>query len=83
VSKANGRETDFDLRIPLEMKTIDLTQPLREGMPVYPGTEPPRLEVGCSITEHGFAEKRLSFFSHTGTHIDAPSHLLAKGKSLD
>lgn len=65
------------------MKIIDLTHPLCEGMPVYPGTEPPLFEVGCSIAEHGFAEKKLTFFSHTGTHIDAPAHLLADGKSLD
>ena len=65
------------------MKTIDLTHPLREGMPVYPGTEPPLFDVGCTVAEHGFAEKKITLFSHTGTHIDAPSHLLAEGKSLD
>ena len=52
-------------------------------MPVYPGTEPPEITPACTIASHGFCETKLSFYSHTGTHIDAPRHLLKDGKSLD
>ncbi|PLX34881.1 MAG: hydrolase, partial [Clostridiales bacterium] len=31
----------------------------------------------------GFKEKRLSMYSHTGTHMDAPAHLFEGGKTLD
>ena len=52
-------------------------------MPVYPGTEQPVINVGCSIENDGFLEKKIALYSHTGTHIDAPAHLLAEGTTLD
>ncbi len=51
-------------------------------MPVYPGSEPPQLTQEAIIERDGFAEKRLTFSSHTGTHVDAPAHMLLEGKSL-
>ena len=65
------------------MKVYDLTHTVTEGMPVYPGTEPPRLDVACTCARDGFREALLSMFSHTGTHIDAPAHILEGGKTLD
>lgn len=65
------------------MRTIDLTQIIAEDMPVYPGTDQPVIELGCTIAEHGFEERRITMFSHTGTHVDAPAHLIAGGKTLD
>ncbi|MGE4317643.1 MAG: cyclase family protein [Deferribacterales bacterium] len=64
------------------MKIIDLTHTIEEGMPVYPGTEPPLLKQANTIKEHGFAEKLITMFSHTGTHMDAPCHILEGRKSL-
>lgn len=64
-------------------KIIDLTHPISEGMPVYPGTEPPVLKTECTIEEIGFLEKKISLFSHTGTHMDAPAHLIKNAKTLD
>jgi kynurenine formamidase len=52
-------------------------------MPVYPGTEQPVIITGCSIDEVGFLEKKITFFSHTGTHIDAPAHLIKGHSTLD
>ena len=52
-------------------------------MPVYPGTEPPVIKDATTIEKDGFAEKLLSFFSHTGTHIDAPGHILKGKNTLD
>lgn len=65
------------------MEVIDLTHSLREDMPVFPGTEPPRLDDAYTIERDGFAEKMLRLVSHTGTHIDAPGHILAGGSRLD
>ncbi len=65
------------------MKVIDLTHGISQDMPVYPGTEPPLIITGCSIDDIGFLEKKITFYSHTGTHVDAPAHLLKNGKSLD
>ena len=62
---------------------IDLTHSITETMPVYPGTEPPILEQANTIAMDGFAEKKLTMYSHTGTHMDAPAHMIAGGKTLD
>ena len=65
------------------MKVIDLTQTICETMPVYPGTEPPKLTVANTIEKDGFRETLISFYSHTGTHMDAPFHIYADRTSLD
>ncbi len=65
------------------MRIVDLTQTISPQMPVYPGTEPPVLDLGCSLEVDGFLEKKLTLYSHTGTHMDAPAHLLAGGRTLD
>lgn len=65
------------------MRVIDLTHTIREGMPVYPGTEPPVLSAANSYEKDGFKETMLSMFSHTGTHVDPPAHLFAGRTTLD
>lgn len=66
------------------MRTVvDLTHTIREEMPVYPGTEPPRLREGTSYSESGYRETLLHLFSHTGTHMDAPAHLFEDRTTLD
>ena len=65
------------------MKIIDLSHRIEPGMPVYPGTAPPVFEYPFGLDKDGFLETRLSLMSHTGTHIDAPAHILAGGKTLD
>ncbi|NDV28725.1 cyclase family protein [Desulfovibrio sp. JC010] len=65
------------------MKTIDLTHTIKDGMPVFPGTETPRIEEVFSHEVHGFQEHRLTLFSHIGTHIDAPAHMIKDGTTLD
>ena len=65
------------------MKLIDLSHPLFDSMPVYPGSESPVFETVATVSHEGYAEKRITLFSHTGTHLDAPSHILSRGLSLD
>ena len=65
------------------MTVIDLTHTISENMPVYPGTEAPKLTVPCTVFKDGFRETLLHLFSHTGTHIDAPAHLYENGKTLE
>lgn len=62
---------------------LDLSYPLRADMAVYPGTPPVVLKPLCTIERDGFAENRLEISSHTGTHIDAPAHMLSGGRTLD
>ena len=65
------------------MRIIDLTHVIAEGMPVYPGTEPPRLAPASSYEKDGYKETLLSMYSHTGTHVDPPAHLFAGRTTLD
>ena len=65
------------------MKIIDLTHTIKEDMPVYPGTEPPSLTPASSYEKDGFKETLLNMFSHTGTHIDPPSHIFSGKATLD
>ena len=65
------------------MKVYDLTHTIRNDMPVYPGTEQPQLTTACTIEEAGYRETLLHMFSHTGTHMDAPAHMLLDGAPLD
>ena len=65
------------------MTVIDLTHTIREDMPVYPGTEQPRLTTACTVSQCGYRETLLHMFSHTGTHMDAPAHMLLDGAALD
>ena len=65
------------------MRIIDLTQLISPDMPVYPGTEPPRLDPANTYEANGFRETLLTLFSHTGTHMDAPAHLFPGRTTLD
>lgn len=64
-------------------KIIDLTHRIEEDMPVFPGTEKPILKEVIIVDKFEFREKKLTMFSHTGTHMDAPYHLLKEGETLD
>ncbi|MDD4278448.1 MAG: cyclase family protein [Candidatus Sumerlaeales bacterium] len=65
------------------MRITDLTHHITEAMPVYPGTEPPIIARANTLEKDGFAEAKLTMFSHTGTHIDAPAHMLPGAPTLD
>ncbi|MEA3358621.1 MAG: cyclase family protein [Thermodesulfobacteriota bacterium] len=65
------------------MKIIDLSHPISPKMPVYPGSEPPVFINRYSIDDDGFLEKKITMYSHTGTHMDAPAHMIKGAKTLD
>lgn len=63
-------------------RLVDLTHPVRDGMQVYPGD--PAVEVVAALTlgHDGVAVERLAMGSHTGTHVDAPSHTVEGGRTM-
>lgn len=65
------------------MRVNDLSWPITDGMMVFPGDIPPSVKKGATMEENGWRTTLLSFTSHTGTHMDAPSHMMPDGKSLD
>ncbi|WP_226040614.1 cyclase family protein [Natrinema sp. DC36] len=62
---------------------VDLTQPIETGMQTYP--DDPAVVVCPHAThdEHGVRVTALECGSHTGTHVDAPAHTEADGKTLE
>lgn len=64
------------------MKIIDLTHEIHTGMMAYPGDPVISLEEACTHEEDGCHVDYLMCGSHAGTHIDAPYHFLAEGKSI-
>ncbi|WP_314653149.1 cyclase family protein [Slackia exigua] len=65
------------------MNVIDLTHTIKEGMPVYPGTEAPRLMPANTYEKDGFKETLIRMYTHTGTHMDPPAHLFAGRTTID
>ena len=65
------------------MRVIDLTHSIKEDMPVYPGTETPTLTPVSVYEKDGFRESLLRMTTHTGTHMDAPAHMLKDGATLE
>jgi kynurenine formamidase len=67
------------------MDLIDLTHPLAEGMPVWPG-HPHFCQRCISSVARGDASSfcSLALGEHTGTHFDAPLHFIAEpaGRSI-
>ncbi|MDD1706340.1 MAG: cyclase family protein [Methanoregulaceae archaeon] len=61
-------------------RIYDITRPLAPGCIVYPGDIPPRF----SQEDHGnYLITDIHISSHSGTHIDAPSHYLEQGAGVD
>ncbi|MDP8218922.1 MAG: cyclase family protein [Candidatus Theseobacter exili] len=64
------------------MQIIDLTHKFDNITPVYPGDPVPKLDQIKSISKDGYSAFKIQSCTHTGTHIDAPSHILENGKTL-
>ncbi len=64
-------------------EVVDLTHTISASMPCFPGSEPPEFLELSTVSRRGYAERRISLCSHTGTHMDAPAHLLEGGRLLD
>lgn len=64
-------------------RIVDLTLPLDERTQVYPGDPEPRIEPAATIRDHGYNVLSLHLGSHSGTHVDAPFHVIAGGERLE
>lgn len=62
---------------------IDLTHTVTPEIPVFPGSPAPALSHAATMTQNGYRETLLKLGSHTGTHMDAPRHMLPDGAGLD
>ncbi len=65
------------------MKIYDVTMPISEEMLVWRGDDPVSIKAVASVKEDGVAVSQLTLSSHTGTHVDAPSHFLENSTGVD
>src|ERR1700753_1453130 len=62
---------------------IDLTHPIEPTMQIYPGDAPFAKGQLITVSKEGFSVQLLHLGTHAGTHIDAPSHRIEGGQSVD
>jgi kynurenine formamidase len=62
---------------------VDLSQPVSDGMSVYPGSRPVSVASVATVAADGARVTELDVDTHIGTHVDAPAHTLADGKTLE
>lgn len=64
----------------MDKTIIDISIPIKSGMPVYPHN--PEVVIERFSTGHSYISK-VAFGTHTGTHVDAPCHVSDLGISVD
>jgi len=62
---------------------IDLTHHIEESMPVFPGDPPPEIRQVMTLGKDICAVQSIQFNNHVGTHLDAPSHFIEGGMTVD
>ena len=62
----------------------DISMEIGKDMPVYKNKEVKKPKIAATRTiEQGANESIISMESHTGTHADAYSHMIANGRTID
>jgi arylformamidase len=64
------------------MKLYDITAPIFEGMPVYKNKPEKQPKIN-TVTNAHVTESRIDIDLHTGTHIDAPLHMINDGDTFE
>jgi arylformamidase len=62
---------------------IDIALPINPEMPIWPGDPRPELTPVTSLEVEGVQVSRLVLGTHSGTHLDAPRHFVAGGRTID
>ncbi|GLB37827.1 putative cyclase [Lyophyllum shimeji] len=62
---------------------VDLSHKLNSNATIYPGDPTFTCRPCAIVAKDGYSVHALSLGSHTGTHIDAPSHFFADGRTID
>lgn len=65
------------------MIVVDLSHSIHEKMTTYTKDEKVEINNIADIEKDGYNEKVLRLATHVGTHIDSPSHMIYKGKTID
>ena len=69
--------------LPEIRRILDLTQPFYHNCPGPPIFPLPQVERTNIAPRDVFNMEKLTFVTHTGTHIDAPYHFVEDGRTVD
>ncbi len=64
------------------MRVIDLSQEISPQMQVFPSYPTPTFVPWTRLGIHPFESEAIFLVTHTGTHVDAPSHFVKGGKEM-
>jgi len=65
-------------------EVIDLSVPMKsQGTPVFPGYPMPFKSTMTTLRDTGWLSYLWVFVEHTGTHVDAPVHVVEGGTPVD
>lgn len=65
------------------MKLIDISWPVNEATTEYKNNDTILFEPIKTFDSDAARDTRISLGAHVGTHVDAPSHFLQDGKTID
>ena len=65
------------------MQIFDISMTIHPQMAMFEDDPPPKFSIWEQPSEqNSFTTSKLELFSHTGTHVDAPSHLFPNTESI-
>lgn len=64
-------------------KIIDLSIPVHNETPVFPGDPKPNIYPVAEHDKDGYQVTQMNICTHTGTHLDAPFHFQKQGDAID
>ncbi len=64
------------------LQLVELSHEWGHGVPSYPGQEDVKMVRGVKHAQHGVLAWKISTLMHTGTHMNAPIHLVQRAADL-
>lgn len=64
------------------LRIIDLSHPITDGMPVYPGDPEVHFKLVHAIRESGYNVSEFCMGAHSGTHVDTPHHCMHTDRAV-
>ena len=65
------------------LRIVDLTAPLGPDTVMWPGADAPTADAVATFDAHGYFARVMHVFEHSGTHFDAPCHMVDHTATVD
>ncbi len=66
----------------LVVELVDLTIPISEDLPSFPGSPQPQIIPWSNLKKDGYNLELIFLSTHSGTHLDAPYHFINNGLKI-